>query len=413
MKITAVGIGTRGDVQPIAELCKELQRRGHECRLATLEGFHELADGLGVPYFHLDGSADNLMRYLVLDNRGDLDFFRGAMKLCRETPRLMDQLDEAVAGADLVIYNFLGGFAYHPCELRGIPCVRVFYSPFDATTKYSLYTPEHDSQKVFDSYRMEEPGMNLLTILNANRWRKAHGLAKWTMRSDYRYQGDVPVQTFYPVSPRLMEPDPAWGDHIHVCGWWFHPEEDERDYVPDEGLAAFLAQGDAPIFAGFGKMAAKEYEQLQRMTLAAFEELGVRAVMQAPLLSDEERAAASGRILFVQGTVPYGWLFRHVKAVVHHGGNSTNGLGLRAGRPTLVAALALDQHYYGRTVHELGVGPEPLYVCKKMCSQAQVTSAIAELADGRYQDAAAELGQRLLKEDGCATAAQIIERRFG
>jgi len=365
-----------------------------------------------VPYIHLDGSAKNLMQYLVIDNRGDLDFVKGCIKLFKEAPAIIDQMDEAVKGSDFVIYNFLGGFAYHPCELYRIPCVRVFYSPFDATEKYSLYTPEHNSKKVYKSYSMEEFGMNLLTVLLANKWRKAHGLKKWTMKSDYRYQGTVPVETFYPVSPMLMEPDPKWGKHIHVPGWWFHPE-DAGDFVPDPELKVFLEAGDAPLFAGFGRMLSPEFEQLQRMMLRIFAKTGIRAVVQASLLSEEEKNAAPDNIYFLPDNILYGWLFPRVSGVIHHGGNSTNGLGLRAGKPTLIVALALDQYYYGRTVHELGLGPAPLYVCKKMCSEEELAERIRELATGRYTERAAASGKVLQKEDGCLNAAEILEERFG
>jgi len=411
MKITAIGIGTRGDVQPLCELGYEMRSRGHDFVIATQEDFHALAESKGVPYIHLDGSAEHLMQYLVIDNRGDLDFVKGSIKLFKENPNIIDQIAEAVKGSDLVIYNFLGGFAYHPCELYKIPCVRVFYSPFDATEKYSLYTPEHNSKKVYKSYSMEEFGMNLLTVLLANKWRRAHGLKKWTMKSDYRYQGKVPVETFYPVSPMLMEPDPKWGEHIHVPGWWFHPE-DTGDYEPGAELKAFLEAGEAPVFAGFGRMFSPEFKQIQQMTLRVFEKRKIRAVMQAPLLTEEEKAAAPDNICFLPDNIPYGWLFPRVKAVIHHGGNSTNGLGLRVGKPTLVIALALDQFYYGRTVHELGLGPKPIYICKKMCTEEELESAVAELDAGIYAEAAQRAGQQLVTENGCLAAAEILEKRF-
>lgn len=72
MIITAVSVGTRGDVQPLIELGVEMTRRGHVCDL------------------------------------------------------------------------------YH------IPCVRYFYSPFDKTNQYSLYTTKHNKVSVGWSYAMVE-----------------------------------------------------------------------------------------------------------------------------------------------------------------------------------------------------------------------------------------------------------------
>ena len=39
MKITSIGIGTRGDVQPLVELGVEMKRRGHDYRVASFECF--------------------------------------------------------------------------------------------------------------------------------------------------------------------------------------------------------------------------------------------------------------------------------------------------------------------------------------------------------------------------------------
>jgi len=408
MKIVAIGIGTRGDVEPLAELGVELVGRGHDFTLASLEGFRGLCEGRGLKFVLLPGSASNLMQYLVLDNRGDTDFVKGCIKLFRENPGIIDSIASAVRGADFVIYNFLAGFAYHPCELLGIPCARVFYSPFDATDKYSLYTPEHNSPKVYSSYKWEEFGMNLLTCLLANKWRKENGLPKWTMKSDYRMKAGRPVLTFYPVSPVLMEPDPKWGSHIHVTGWWFHPKG-RSSYVPSAELSAFLSAGSPPVFAGFGRMLSPEYSQVQHMLVSIFKRTGIRAVLQASMLTEEEKKACGPNIFLLPENIPYAWLFPRCRAVIHHGGNSTNGLGLLCGKPTLIVALALDQYYYGRTVNELGAGPAPLYICKKMCAESDLEAAVLSLAGGEYDAAAAGLATRLASENGCRDAASFIE----
>ena len=73
-----------------------------------------------------------------------------------------------------------------------------------------------------------------------------------------------------------------------------------------------------------------------------------------------------------------------MRAVVHHGGCSTNGIGLRAGKSTLVMPLALDQMFYGRRVHELDCGPEPLYVRFEIPSVERIEESIRELISGRY-----------------------------
>ena len=46
--------------------------------------------------------------------------------------------------------------------------------------------------------------------------------------------------------------------------------------------------------------------------------------------------------------------------------------------------LALDQLFYGRRVHELDCGPEPLYVRFEIPSVERIEESIRELISGRY-----------------------------
>lgn len=98
-----------------------------------------------------------------------------------------------------------------------------------------------------------------------------------------------------------------------------------------------------------------------------------------------------------------------MKAVVHHGGCTTNGIGIWAGCPTLIIPLALDQWYYGRAVHELGLGPAPLYIRKKLCTKAELKAALLDLASGKYEARAQELSRQIRQEHGPEEAARAIE----
>lgn len=61
MRITAVAVGTRGDVNPLVELGQEMIKYGHEFRILTMEKFRPLIEGKGVTYLHLDGDADHVL----------------------------------------------------------------------------------------------------------------------------------------------------------------------------------------------------------------------------------------------------------------------------------------------------------------------------------------------------------------
>ena len=140
MRVTAVAVGTRGDVNPLVELGMEMKKRGHEFRILTHEKFRLMIEEKGVTYLHLDGNADHVMQYMVTDYKTSADFMKWLMKLKKESPAFMEQTMEAVKGSDLIMYGTCGAYARHAAEYYHIPCSRYFYSPMYKTDKYSLYS---------------------------------------------------------------------------------------------------------------------------------------------------------------------------------------------------------------------------------------------------------------------------------
>ena len=408
MIITAVAVGTRGDVNPLAELGEEMIRRGHTFRILTSEAFRSLIENKGVTFIKLDTDADHVMKYLVADYKTSLDFVRGMFRLKKENPRFMEQTIAAIKGSDLVMYGTCVAFARHAAEALGIPCARVFYSPMDPTRRYSLYSEEYDTDQVLKSYNGLPQGMNLMTMIALNKWRQSAGLRKWRISSCYTEMFGRKVLTFYPTSPLLMPPDPAWGDHIHVTGYWYHPEEAAKGYEEPEDLARFLEAGEKPVFVAFGKAESPELAKLQLLTLEALKKTGIRAIVQAFQIPEKDRINTD-KLYFIDA-VPYSFIFEKVRAVVHHGGNTTNGLGLRAGLPTLVIALALDQYFYGRMDNRLGCGPKPLYIRERLCTVEEIAASLQDLISGEYDVEARTAAELIMEENGIAEAADAIEK---
>ena len=86
-------------------------------------------------------------------------------------------------------------------------------------------------------------------------------------------------------------------------------------------------------------------------------EAGVRAILKTGWGGIGE-VEVPETIHVIKGA-PFHLLFKHVSAVVHHGGAGTTAAGLRAGLPTLICPLTFDQPFWGRRVHSLGCGPKP------------------------------------------------------
>jgi sterol 3beta-glucosyltransferase len=113
------------------------------------------------------------------------------------------------------------------------------------------------------------------------------------------------------------------------------------------------------------------------------------------------------QVIEIEGA-PHDWLFPRMAAVVHHGGAGTTAEGLRAGKPTAVFPSNLgDQLFWGRCVHALGAGPEP--VSQRKLTPERLAAAIrAVTKDEGMRRLAEELGEGIRAENGVARAAEII-----
>ena len=109
-------------------------------------------------------------------------------------------------------------------------------------------------------------------------------------------------------------------------------------------------------------------------------------------------------------SLPFGWLFPQMAALVHHGGAGTTSMGLRAGVPAIVTPFMGDQPFWGRRVYELGVGPQP--IPRRHLTVDRLAGSIrAAVSDISMQEKAARLGERIRAENGVARAVAVIEHR--
>lgn len=105
-------------------------------------------------------------------------------------------------------------------------------------------------------------------------------------------------------------------------------------------------------------MTLQDPERLTRIVLRAACESGQRVLLAAGW--GGLAATELPRYAYILKSAPHDWLFPRCAAVIHHGGAGTTAAGLRAGKPTLVCPFFGDQPFWGRRVHELGVGPRPI-----------------------------------------------------
>jgi len=185
-----------------------------------------------------------------------------------------------------------------------------------------------------------------------------------------------------------------------VTGAWTLPAHDHRR--PPTQLTDFLEAGPPPVYLGFGSMAVVQPERIHAVALAA-----ARAARVRLILAGTELDGLDGDDVIGVDNVPHEWLFPQVRAVVHHGGAGTTHAALLAGVPQLAVPHIADQPYWGRRVHEAGVGPEPLPLNRLTVDRlSQRLRTLAQSAD--LVARAGDVGRQARGERGAAHAANTL-----
>lgn len=134
------------------------------------------------------------------------------------------------------------------------------------------------------------------------------------------------------------------------CGY---PRDPDPTDLPIE-VEAFLAQGEPPVYIGFGSMVDDQVASLGRVVEEAVRKVSVRAIVSRGWASLQAR---DPRILSV-GHVPHLKLFPRCAAVVHHGGAGTSWAVSRSGVPHVVVPHLMDQPWWAGRLSGLGVAAD-------------------------------------------------------
>lgn len=158
------------------------------------------------------------------------------------------------------------------------------------------------------------------------------------------------------------------------------------------------------MYIGFGSIVVEDPDAMTKLIFDAVKKAGVRALVSKGWGGFGGDELNIPKNIYMLGNIPHDWLFKHVSAVVHHGGAGTTAAGILAGRPTVIVPFFGDQPFWGSMVSRAGAGPEPIPF-KSLTSDALAIAILKALTSVALQKAK-ELGESLAKEDGAAEGAQ-------
>lgn len=413
MHITVIASGTRGDVQPVLALSQGLRDAGHEVVIVAGSNFEAWIREHGF------GFIPTIDMEAVMASEKGLAWSESSynpMKQLRIMRELLDEhgeglvlpLVEAAAATDLLISGFTSESFVHSISAKtGVPHINALLQP-QLPSRYGpvLLNPVRPrTMSLFNGW-MAELAERLIWNISANvtnNLRTRHlGLPPLEAKG-YR-RGRETIPHILGFSRHVVPPAPDWPAPTVITGYWFLDEP--RDYQPSPELNRFLEAGNPPVYIGFGSMSHRDPQATLTLIQSAVQQTGQRAVVGMGWSKTQPLNLPDN--LFVLQSAPHHWLFPRMAAVVHHGGAGTTAAGLRVGRPTFIIPHMADQPYWGRRVHELGVGVKP--VPRHKLTATILTQKIDQLVrDPQIKTQAETLGAKIRAEQGVQAAVQAIE----
>ena len=413
MLITLLTSGSRGDVQPYIALGIALKKGGWSVRLATFENYASFVQDHGLDFYPIPGdiskiaASDDTRHARQADN--PLKLLLSFNKLKRHVFDLQQAFYEACAGSDALVYHPGVALGYFAARQMGIPGVLALPFPMTPTRAYpSLIL--YDSVRLGGTFNRLSHNLmqNIMWMASSDPvrqfWKNKFGRLPDDFGNPFPKQTLPSHPTIVSCSNHIFPASADFPPHVHHTGFWFLDEE--SNWTPPADLLAFLHNGSAPVYVGFGSLSdSASAGQTTDLVVEALHRSGQRGVLATGWNGMANRGDLPGTVFMLE-SAPHSWLFPRMAAVVHHGGAGTTAAGFRAGVPQVVIPHSNDQPAWARRVHELGVGAKP--VPRKKLTADNLAEGIRNALTQPVKDAAKALGAKIQNENGADAAARVI-----
>lgn len=424
MRVLLVTLGSRGDIEPFIALGIGLRAAGHEATLCASRRFAAVIEGHGLHHAPMhDGFLELLHSRAGREGLARSGSFMGmlstALRLARQVGPMQLQIQRdcwaaaQAARPDLIVHHLKIMGAPDIAHALGVPAVLVPLVPMVQPTaaRPCPVLPTWPDRVAGAAGR--RAGYKLVNGLATRfglgpvkRWRREQGLPPRPPRIDLRHDAaGRPVGLLHAHSEWLLPRPADWPEHAVATGFWRLPGN--AHWQPTPALRAFLDAGPPPVYVGFGSMAGRDPARLARTVIEALTRAGLRGVLARGWGGLEAQAVPAHVHLIDEA--PHDRLLPLMAAVVHHGGAGTTAAALLAGRPSVICPFFGDQPFWGRLVHQAGLGPAPL--AQARLTPARLAAALHEAVCAEpMRLKAAALGERLRAEDGVGRAVEWLQR---
>jgi vancomycin aglycone glucosyltransferase len=400
MRILLATHGTRGDVQPIVALGVALKARGHIVQIVAPANFVTWVRSFG-----LEAQSDGIDVEALLRSSGTgLQSLRWQLRyLTSNTPLFFEPVARVSEGCELIVGAGLQFAAASVAQWRNVPYAHAVFCP--CATPNSATPPPNVRTQTLPRWinrllwRAGGPLADLALGGPINRGRAILGLDALDNPIRQILDGRTILAADRDLAPPSAD---APKSAVSTDAWLL----DEPGTL-DARVEAFLQEGPAPIYIGFGSMVAPRAAELVEQAIAAVRAAGQRAVIAGGWAALETHVKDADDVITVDN-VPHSLIFPKVAAAVHHGGAGTTTAAARAGIPQILLPHILDQYYWAHRVRVLGLGPPALPV-ERVTVEVLSNRISRAVNDPLIRERVNKLGPAVAARNGLTAAVEEIE----
>lgn len=394
-KVAMFTMGTRGDVQPYIFLSKELIKNGYAVTLGSHPCWKNLIEDAGIcfapigPDMDIEKEAAKIRGKVSNPALSMLKTMNFVFRIIQESTH---EIFEVCKGKDLIIVSH-SQMGATEAEVLGIPTVNVTLQKEMIGEKLKPQTFKDRLIGGMIAKQVAKPYNKIRKVYNLKAVKSADEIMSKKLN-------------LIPISKYVLERNPYWEEKNILTGYWY---DEELEYVPDENLVKFLADGDKPVILALGAMSFEDESEKEKldMFVNAFKRTGCRAIIQG--FQKTIRNYKLPETMIACGSVPHSWLFNHGKFVIHHCGFGTSAATMIYGIPSIPVPHVLDQMGFAMQLCDINVATKPLK--SKDLSEQSIITLIEEMNEtyNEKKKNAEMISQKIKSENGVANAVRLIE----
>lgn len=418
MNIGIFTYGTRGDVQPYIALALGLIDKGHKVTLAAPENFKELVEDFGLTFHPLYGNAEEGMNspkgQSVLKTENTIKLMKYFFKMLNEmkVPLRKSYLD-AVSKVDVIIANLatlpiVGAIAEKQNKKIALT---YFMPPVVATSEFPLADFDFFNFPWYNrmTYKLAHSFYWKFVKAETNEFRQELRLPV-LKRNIVHYFDELKPLDLYCISPTLIQQPKDWDENHKITGFLTVPKQKREDNFLDKTskeLVTWLAEGDKPIYIGFGSNGVGNTEKLMAIVNDVLTKTNERILFCTGWSQFANLPVHQN--LFVTKYINHEAILPKCKLGIFHGGAGTLAAMLRNHLPVILISFYTDQPTWGKIVERMGLG---VHIPFKKLTAQKLLIAINKAQEPSIKKNVLVTGDKINKEDGLGLAIAAIEEYF-